>query len=157
MTGARMWPKTMPKQVRDDPQRKAEVQVYDALEAALGPEWTVYYSRPWLGLTPYGEEKDGEADFVVVHPQRGLLVIEVKGGGIFWDPATDVWISQDRNDIRHVIKNPVKQARTSKHVLLDKAKEMNIWPKGRFIRTAHGVIFSDCPTPPGNLGADMPR
>ncbi|MGL3210653.1 hypothetical protein [Bradyrhizobium sp. BR 1433] len=65
------------------------VRVYDTLEGALGPEWTVFYGRPWLGITPYGEEQDGEADFVVVHPVRGFLTIEVKGQDS-QDPETDV-------------------------------------------------------------------
>lgn len=156
MTGARMWPARLPRQVRDNEQRSAEVRVYDALHAALGPEWTIFYSRPWLGLNAYGEEKEGEADFVVVHPVRGYLTIEVKGGGISWDPETDVWISEDRNGIRHIIKNPVEQARSSKHRLLDKVKEMESWP-GRFIRMRHGVVFPDASSPPDHLGADKPR
>ncbi|WFU31429.1 NERD domain-containing protein [Bradyrhizobium brasilense] len=157
MSGARMWPARLPRQVRDNEQRRAEVRVYDALESALGPEWIVFYSRPWLGITPYGEEKDGEADFVVVHPVRGFLTIEVKGGGISWDPETDVWISEDRNRIRHVIKNPVEQARSSKHQLFDKVREMPGWPRGRFIRMRHGVVFPDAAGPPGNSGPDRPR
>ncbi|PZR83911.1 MAG: hypothetical protein DI537_34085 [Stutzerimonas stutzeri] len=156
MTGARMWPARLPKQVRDNEQRSAEVRVYDALEAALGPEWTVFYSRPWLGLNAYGEERDGEADFVVVHPVRGYLAIEEKGGAISWNPETDVWISEDRNKIRHIIKNPVEQAKSSKHRLLDNVKEMMSWP-GRFIRMRHGVIFPDTVSPPDSLGADKPR
>jgi hypothetical protein len=142
--------------VRENEQRSAEVRVYDALEKALGSEWIVFYSRPWLGLNAYGEEKDGEADFVIVHPKRGYLTIEVKGGGISWDPRADVWISEDRNHIRHVIKNPVEQARASKHQLLDKVKEMENWPN-RFIRMRHGIIFPDSKEPPGDLGPDKPR
>jgi hypothetical protein len=157
MTAVRMWPARLARQVRENDQRRAEVRVYDALEKALGPEWTVFYSRPWLGLTAYGEEKDGEADFVVVHPVRGFLTIEVKGGGISWDPATDAWISEDRNRIRHVIKNPVEQARSSKHVLFDKVREMPGWPRHHFIRMRHGIVFPDVAEPPGNLGADRPR
>jgi hypothetical protein len=151
-----MWPHKLPRQIRENSLREAEVRVYDLLEQALGPEWTVFYSRPWLGLTPTGEEKDGECDFVVVHPVRGYLAIEVKGGGISCDPATGQWISTDRNHIRHRIKNPLQQVVASKHELLKQVKNMSSWP-GRYIRKRHGIVFPDTETPPGNLGPDGPR
>lgn len=156
MPGVRMWPRQLPRQIRENSLRSAEVRVYDLLEQALGPEWTVFYSRPWLGITPSGEEKDGECDFVVVHPARGFLALEVKGGGISQDPETGQWISTDRNRIRHRIKNPLQQAVSSKYALLEKVKEMASWP-GRYIRKSHGVIFPDTETPPRDLGPDGPR
>ena len=85
MVGARMWPAVLPRQVRESSLRAAEVRVYDLLAEKLGSGWTVFYSRPWLGLTPSGEEKDGECDFVVMHPAHGYIAIEVKGGGISHD------------------------------------------------------------------------
>jgi hypothetical protein len=151
-----MWPTVLPRQVRENSLREAEVKVYDLLAQQLGSGWTVFYSRPWLGLTPSGEEKDGECDFVVMHPAHGYLAIEVKGGGISHDPGTDRWISTDRNKIRHVIKNPIKQAVASKHELLKQVKLQKHWP-GRFIRQRHGVIFTDTESPPRNLGPDGPR
>jgi hypothetical protein len=135
--------------------RRAEVLVFDVLEKALPGGWSVFYSRPWLGLTPTGGERDGECDFVIVHPDRGVLAVEVKGGGIGFDPAKDRWFSRDGDGIEWEIKNPVDQARRSKHALLEKAKKQRGWP-GAFIRFRHGVIFPDAPAP-GNLGADRPR
>lgn len=152
-----MWPRLLPQQVRDDPMRSAEAKVYDALARQLGEDWVVFYSRPWLGLTPYGEEKDGEADFVIVHPVRGYLAIEVKGGAISFDPSTGRWLSKDRRNIRNYIKNPVSQAVSAKYNLLEKAKLLDRWPKGRFIRMRHGVVFPDTEEPPRDLGPDMPR
>ena len=153
MPGARMWPKVLPRQIRENSLRAAEVKIYDLLATKLGSGWVVFYSRPWLGLTPSGEEKDGECDFVVMHPAHGYLTLEVKGGGISFDPATDQWRSTDRNRIRHNIKNPLKQAVASKHELLRQVKTLKSWPR-RFVRQRHGVIFPDTETPPRNLGAD---
>lgn len=151
-----MWPRKLPRQVRESPLRSAEVKVYDLLAEQLGPEWTVFYSRPWLGLTPTGVEKDGEADFVVVHPVRGYLTIEVKGGTISYDPATDQWRSRDRHNIVHKIKDPVAQACSAKHELLKKVKLAPSWPN-RFIRMRHGVVFPDSLPPTEALGPDKPR
>lgn len=156
MAGARMWPAVLPRQIRENSLRAAEVRVYDLLSSTLGKGWVVFYSRPWLGLTPSGEEKDGECDFVVMHPAYGYLALEVKGGAISYDPSNDQWRSTDRNRIRHNIKNPLRQAVASKHELLRQAKKQKSWP-GRFVRQRHGVIFPDTEAPPHNLGADGPR
>lgn len=156
MTGPVVWPRKLPASVLNDPRRKAEVRVYRALEAGLGPKWTVFYSRPWLGETATGAEIDGECDFVVAHPELGVLCIEVKGGGITYDPETDQHHSIDRDGLRHKIKNPVEQARRSKHELLRKAQAERGWPSV-FVRFRHAVILPDIPSVPQHLGADSPR
>jgi hypothetical protein len=56
---------------------------------------------------------EGEADFVIIGPEIGLVVIEVKGGGI--SREGDYWYTTDRNNIKHPIKNPILQAITCKH------------------------------------------
>ncbi|WP_316356871.1 AAA family ATPase [Devosia sp.] len=157
MSGALMWPRPLPRQIREDPLRSSEVRVYDLLAKQLGPEWTVYYSRPYLKMTPSGEELDGEADFVVVHPVRGVLALEVKGGEITRDPVKDQWKSRDRDGVVHKIKNPVKQAVSAQHTLFDKVRVLPSWPKGVFVRLRHGVVFPSANAPPRDLGPDMPR
>jgi len=151
-----MWPRQLPAAIRGESRRAAEIRIYDTFADQLGPAWTVFYSRPWLGETPSGAEIDGESDFVVAHPDHGVLFIEVKGGAISYDPAEDRWHSTDRYGIRHRIKNPVKQAIDSKHTLLAKAQAERGWPSG-FIRFRHGVIFPDIPAVPQNMGPDRPR
>lgn len=153
---ATMWPRLLPAAIRAESRRASEVRVYDALAAQMGPAWSVFYSRPWLGETATGAEIDGESDFIVAHPNHGALFIEVKGGSITYDPAEDRWTSTDRYGIRHRIKNPVKQAADSKHALLKKAQAERGWPKG-FFRFRHGVIFPDIPAVPQNMGPDKPR
>src|SRR5690606_38066878 len=103
-----------------------------------------------------GNEIDGECDFLVAHPGWGILTLEVKGGGISYDPAADQWWSKDRNDIRHRIKDPVKQARDAKYAILARLKDSRRW-NARHIRVAHGVIFPNSSTPAEDLGADRPR
>lgn len=152
-----MWPSRLPGEVTGSRYREAEVKVWKALQATLGPSWVVFYSRPWLGLTSSGSERDGECDFVVAHPSHGVLAIEVKGGGISYDPASDDWWSRDRDGIRHAIKNPVEQARSAKHELLRRMQAMGGWNSRRFVRFRHGVVFPDLGDIPINLGMDKPR
>jgi hypothetical protein len=116
--------------------------VYRNLDLVLDDEWSVYYSRPWWGLSKTGGEIDGEADFVVAHPDRGVLFLEVKGGLVKHDPLTSKWTSVDRFGVRHSIKDPMQQAMKSKHALLKKFQMVQAWPRQR-VRLRHGVILPD--------------
>lgn len=153
---ATMWPRALPREVIENPLRAAEIKVYKRLAEILDESFTVFYSRPWLGLTPSGAERDGECDFVIAHADYGLLTIEVKGGAIGYEPASGRWTSRDRYGFTHSIKDPVAQARTAKHVLLDKLRKSSDW-LSRHIRANHGLMFPDCLVPTEGLGADAPR
>jgi hypothetical protein len=152
---ARMIPERLPDYIQADPLRSAERKVYESLSRQLPRQYTVYYSRPWMGLTADGREIDGEADFVVAHPDHGVLTLEVKGGAISHNARDGSWCSRDRYGLRHVIKNPVEQARRSKHELLRKLKERTAL-QHHFIPIRHGVVLPDSSRPASDLGADMP-
>jgi len=77
---AEIFPKKLSDKIRKDRYRSSEITVYEALSNQLQKDFLVFYSSPWLGTNFDGSEKDGEADFIVAHPNLGLLVIEVKGG-----------------------------------------------------------------------------
>src|SRR5690606_12578801 len=80
--GPRMIPAMLPAEIRADPKRSAEVQVFDRLrDDPMLAGFTVFYSCEWIGAHD-GLLKDGEADFVLAHPAIGFLVIEVKGGRV---------------------------------------------------------------------------
>lgn len=151
-----MWPRTLPPDVTGNMLRSTECEVFRRLEAVLDDSFVVFYSRPWLGLKPDGEEIDGECDFIVAHAELGMLTLEVKGGAVAYDPRTEQWTSRDRWKVTHSIKNPVRQARSAKHELLKKLNASPHWKKRR-IRARHGVVLPHSSAPPGDLGADMPR
>ena len=150
-----MFPSVLPDYIRRDPFREAEVWVYDELKTQLPDSYRCYYSRPWLGLTSRGEEIEGEADFVIAHPEKGVLVVEVKGGGVRRLEGSEQWVSRNRFNITNNIKDPVKQAIDSKHLLLKKLKEHPGW-SGAWVTMRHGVIFPDCAPQKRDLGVGMP-
>jgi hypothetical protein len=125
------------------------------LAVDLDDGWWVFYSRPWLGLTATGAEKDGECDFVVAHSKLGVLCLEVKGGAVGWNPATGQWTSRDRDGITHNIKDPVDQARSAKHELLKKLKETSLL-RNRWLTMRHGVVLPGSVNPGRDLGLDRP-
>src|SRR5690349_17832200 len=102
---AKIYPEALPGSVRGDPRRHAECRVYEELASQLGHDWVVYYSVPWIGKSrPEWRREDGEADFVLAHPELGFAVIEVKGGRI--ERVGGKWYSVDRNNTRFEIKDP---------------------------------------------------
>jgi len=72
---AKMIPRDLPP---DAP--TSERRVHEAL-TGLDDGWTVLWSVGWQDLR-HGRQGDGEADFVLLNPDHGLIIAEVKGGGI---------------------------------------------------------------------------
>lgn len=141
-----MWPREVPNWVRMDSRRSAEVRVHTRIAEVLDADWEVYYSRPWHGVSPRGGEIDGEADFIVAHPDRGLLFLEVKGGRISFDPQGVQWYTTDRKDFQFKIKDPADQAMKCKHQIRRKLRELADWPTAQ-IRFRHGVVLLDTEPP----------
>src|SRR6266566_998696 len=64
----------------------AERLVTDRLRAALTPDYRLFSNVAWIGRTGANRGlRDGEADIVLAHPDRGFLVFEVKSGEIARD------------------------------------------------------------------------
>ncbi len=61
---------------------------------------------------------DGEIDFILAHPELGLLVLEVKGGGIACDQERQRWTSTNQEG-EHEIKNPFEQAKRNMYALIE--------------------------------------
>ena len=45
-------------------------------------------------FSPINQAQDGEADFIVTHPDLGLLVVKVKGEDIAFDAKRDAGLHQ---------------------------------------------------------------
>lgn len=138
----KMYPQTLTNEVRNDPSKRAEVKLYDALAQQLGNDWVVFYHVAWLGRTrSTGAPRDGETDFIVAHPGYGILLIEVKGGRIRYEGAQRQWISRDRNDNDHFI-DPFGQVVSCKYALLDKLHSLP-GRASQYLAIGHAVAFPD--------------
>jgi len=140
---AQFYPELLPESVRQNPLRGAERRVYTAL-AALPAPFTVFYSVAWLNRSAQ-DAQDGEADFVVAHPELGLLVLEVKRGGVAYDAGSSQWTSTDHNGAIHPIKSPAQQARANKHTLFNSLRGLPEW-ENRWRTLGHGVVLPDVET-----------
>ena len=77
----------------EEPTEDSEQRVANALKRLPGG-WIVLHHVSWQSKRG-GKQGDGEADFLLLHPNKGMLVIEVKGGGI--DVAAGRWFTTNRH------------------------------------------------------------
>ncbi len=141
----------IPDQLRQDTKSAAERILYTAFRDQLPDPFVVFHQVPWQHRDLRNGAKDGEADFVVAHPDFGIVVIEVKGGVINYDGARDRWFSN-----QHAINDPFRQARASKHSLLSFLKERPYW-RHRWTTLGDAVAFPDVVVPHGMLRPDAHR
>lgn len=151
-----LYPATFPTHLEDDPGRRAERLVYDAL-STLDDSWTVFYSVPWHLKAGTAAPRDGEGDFVVAHPDRGFVALEVKGGEIRYDPSRDRWTSTSRGGREYTIKDPAEQALETCKWLLGELKRAPAMRGHGWITAGHGVVFPDTWVGPKDVRSHIPR
>lgn len=120
-----------------------------ALVEQLPDDFVVYHSYPWLNHDRNDIDRrpfirEGEVDFLIVDPDHGILVLEVKGGQIAYDAPDHLWYRQ-LGQRRKQIKDPFAQARDNLHYLTDLVIERS-FPAAKTPPFARGfaVVFPDC-------------
>ena len=156
---ARMTPRRLPDRTIDPDIPESEHLVFKALEEGLGADYRVIHSLSWQLKNEHGSPRIGEADFCVIHPTRGILVFEVKGGNkIRRDGDAGVWHSQDSSGGWHKIKDPAKQGMRAVHSLKAYISE-RLGPQILRSMVGFGVIFPGLPRlgKKRNWGPDLPE
>lgn len=90
-----------------------EYKIFSALKS-LPDDWYILYSLNWNNKLENGKVQWGEADFVILNKIYGLMVIEVKSGGIEYKNGNWFQIRLDNLE-KNPMKNPFKQADKSKY------------------------------------------
>ena len=148
---ARMIPASPPADVES----RAEVRLFERLRDETTDDFVAFHSVAWLLPGRGGKPRQGEADFVLAHPEYGVLTIEVKGGSIRFDAAAGEWFTTGRAG-EAKIKDPVEQARRSSFLLRDalaRAKRQG----GARLSFGHAVAFPDTRVGARLLRPDVPR
>jgi len=137
----------------------AEAAVHRAARDRLPAHWLVLHGIEWIVRNPNGDAADGEADFLICVPETGVLVVEVKGGGVSCDPSTGNWQSIDAAGTRHPIKDPFRQAKKGKYAILAKLQEHPRWPALRLgrLKIGHAAIFPSLDEVAALSGPNSPR
>jgi len=116
---------------------RGERNLYSILKSDLPEDYTVIHSLPWLcsavtALDP-NAKPTGEIDFLIIHPENGLLALEVKSG--VYRVENSVFVHVRGN---YAI-NPISQTRKNIHGL---ATWLGTKPSLR-LRIGYGFIFPD--------------
>src|SRR5208282_5009903 len=89
---------------------RAELTVLKSLEI-LDDKWRIFHGLDWRYIDEREGEKTGETDILIFHPDLGLMVIEVKGGGVEIDNGNWVYRSMFDNSTYVMKQSPFSQAR----------------------------------------------
>lgn len=121
---------------------EGEDRIFESLQTSLPDMYTVFHSVRWIGSDR--KRSQGEADFIVFHPQKGVLIIEVKAGIISVD-NNRTWYQTNRNTgIKKEIFDPEKQADESKFKFIALLGNINCL-------VSHAVWFPSVSFPKNNL------
>ncbi len=116
--------------------QRAERSVHERLRAALSADYVLLQNVSWVVRSHGGFVREGEADIVVAHPDKGFLAIEVKGGPIARDSLGRWWAGN-----RQLDRPPFEQAADSHHSLVAKLRELPDWPADLDPIVGHAVAF----------------
>lgn len=130
----------MARVIGNPPADRWENEVLKALKSQLPSDWVVMPSVKWT-LEKNGYVRDGEADFVVLVPDSGLVILEVKGSKEFKVEEVGRWLRRQPDDTWVPLKEPPpEQAMRNMHDLVGVLLDRNRWSEfpGRF---AYMVLY----------------
>ena len=90
---------------------EGEKLVYKALQK-LNNDYSIIHSYRWLGDESQ-RRSEGEADFLIIHPAKGILSVEVKAGGVAFRNGN--WVQINRNTSTEKVMDPFGQAAESQY------------------------------------------
>jgi hypothetical protein len=120
----------------------AERRLYEGFLEQLEDEYVVYHSVDWVVAGRPGRPDEGEADFVLTHPELGLLVLEVKGGRVAFDPKTRRWTQTGHSGTHVLDEDPFHQANGAMRSLVRILEGQPGWERWK-PSYGFGVAFPD--------------
>lgn len=152
-----MYPDYLPKPLEE--YLRGEAKVFEAFKNQLSKDWIVYHGVNWhIPSDKHNRQRDAETDFILTHPQYGILVIEVKGGvQIRYVAENNTWSSTDYHLEVHEINDPYLQAKQNKYNVINellKIPEFSTYDKHSIdnkISIGYAVVFPDVTMVNGTL------
>jgi len=130
-----------------------EALFYKWLKSGLADDFRVFH-RVHLLSSPGGSMRRGETDFLILHPSKGILVVEVKGGQVRRVASKGQWVSVSHDGGQHAVKDPFLQAEHNMNTLAERIRGAGVFgPPGRPIPVTCGyaVAFPDGVAPDKDL------
>ena len=144
---AKMIPQTLSPKTKS----LAEKKLFEIFEKQLGDDYIVFHGAWWQAPLKYIIQ-DREADFIIVHPEKGILILEVKGGVISYDPVDKAWYqNQDKMKI-----SPFEQAKQIKFAFLNLLNKCSYFSRV-FFCVGQCVAFPDVDVVTNGLPSESPQ
>jgi hypothetical protein len=125
----------MPKILGPLPSDRWEREVLSQLKAQLPHDWVVISNVTWAARSENGCVGDGQSDLVVLVPNSGMVIVEVKGSREIWIDEDGRWYRSD-SDCGKTLVNPPPpaQAGSNMHQLARIVEQKGGWPRfpGRY-------------------------
>jgi len=135
-----------------DIKNEGERAVYTAA-ARLPAAYTVLYSWRFPDReTLMDETLSREADFIIVHPAYGYIVLEVKQGSVGFIEGQ--WVEYKGRDYTPMHDNPVEQAKRAMYAVL-RLYQQETGQREFPLHIAYGVVFPDSSRLDGILPVDL--
>ena len=136
---AKLFPKIDPDEI-DNP---GERMVARSLIEQLPGRVEVFHGFNWLARSSRGTLLEGECDFILLEPEKGLLFVEVKGGSLLFDG--EKWVRKVRAQRRELNKDPFEQAQRAMHDIVDiVTRRYPSMSNGLPFTYGFAVAFPDC-------------
>lgn len=129
--------------------RQTEYEVYKKLADSFDDQVEVLCGPKFIYRNKFGSLREGEySDFIILHPTKGMMFLECKGGNITFNATEKKWYQNNKV----LNKDPIAQATDGKYKLLKiLSKVVNVDP----LITVCGAIFPNTPRPKGFTGQDI--
>lgn len=133
-----------------------ELRIFDVLRQKLSQDWLVVHRPHWLGRPrPDAPLDDGEATFLIAHPDWGVFALVQVDGGLRYDPSTDRWNQVDSAGQVTVIADPFRQAEHAARTLIARLRDHPAALPGAPAH-GHAVLLPDVLVPPRGLAPHAP-
>lgn len=135
-----MYPEFLRREIEISP---AERKLYNILKQNLDENFTVIWNLAYQIVDTSEGIKDGEIDFFIIHPEHGYLIVEVKGGRVYYVGKEKKWYSEDKKGNVHEIKDPFDQVRKNFYNFREWLKQSRVIRSCDFRKGGYVVAFPD--------------
>ncbi|MFH7025315.1 MAG: NERD domain-containing protein [Heteroscytonema crispum UTEX LB 1556] len=140
----------IPEKLSSTTKSNAEKKLFHIFAKNLSDDYIVFHGAWWQHIKYIVQDR--EADFIIIHPKKGILIVEVKGGKISYDAVNMAWYT---NESKMKI-SPFIQAKDIKYKFLDFLGKYNEFTKQDFC-IGQCVVFPDVDEVINGLPSEAPQ
>lgn len=140
----------VPEKLSSTTKSNAERKLFHIFAKNLSDDYIVFHGSWWQHIKYVVQDR--EADFIIIHPKKGILIVEVKGGKISYDAVNMAWYTNEKK----MKISPFIQAKEIKYKFLDFLGKYSEFTKRDFC-IGQCVVFPDVDEVINGLPSEAPQ